>query len=548
MIKSIFIKDFAIIDELRIEFNEGLSVFIGETGAGKSIIVGAINFLNAQRADISYIRKGKDRAVIEGVFTLDENTRAQLDEAEIEYEDDLIVYRTISKDGRSTIRVNGHTVTLSFLHELLKDEIDIHSQKDSQYLLRPHNHRRLLDLYMNDDQLLSEVSSAYDEYKKLDDEYRSYLEQNDNENDIEYFKYQIKEIDDAHLSVEEEEELLLFEKRYRTFQKSIDHLSEAIRLYEGDDGIGAKLYQSIKELQIDDDEIKDISYKINDKYYELEDLFSNLKAILKKIDISEDEVNDNQERLFLINRLKRKYKGSIDDILKLRAELEGRVEAFENRTSVLSRYENDIANALNKYGIVADKLHEARLKAAEKLREDIIKEMADLELRYFDFAIDVKESIMTRLGKDDVSFMISTNKGEDLKPLIKIASGGEMSRILLGLKAIFTKISGIDIVIFDEIDTGVSGKAALAMGLKMAKIAKYAQVLVITHLAQVAAFADTTYFVAKDEADDRTASKITCLNNEEKIKEMAMMASASNDEAALDAAEALIIKAKSLCR
>ena len=173
--------------------------------------------------------------------------------------------------------------------------------------------------------------------------------------------------------------------------------------------------------------------------------------------------------------------------------------------------------------------------------------MDGLELRYFDFKVELKEAAISRLGKDDVSFMIATNKGEDLKPLVKVASGGEMSRILLGLKAIFTKISGVDLVIFDEIDTGVSGKAALAMGLKMKKIAQNAQVLVITHLAQVAAFADMTYFVSKDDQDGHTASKIRLLSDEEKIIEMAMMASASSDEAALDAAKALIDKAKSLC-
>ena len=547
MIKSIYIKDFAIIDELRVDLNDGLTVFIGETGAGKSIIVGAISFLNAQRADASYVRKGKDKAIIEGVFALNDKIKAQLDEAEIEYDDDLIVYRTISKDGKSTIRVNGHTVTLNFLSELLKDEIDIHSQKDSQYLLKAQNHRQLLDLYMDDDKLIKDVSLAYDNYKRLNDEYTSYLEQNDNENDIEYFKYQIKEIEEASLSVEEEEELLQFEKRYRTFQKSIDHLSEAINLYDGDDGIGAKLYQSVKELDIDDDEIKDISDKINDRYYELEDLYADLRSILKKIDISEDEVNVNQERLFTINRLKRKYKGSIIDILKLKDELKGRIEAFEDRVNVLKRYEEAIKMALKEYDDISDKLHQKRLEASIRLREDIIKEMDGLELRYFDFKVELKEAAISRLGKDDVSFMIATNKGEDLKPLVKVASGGEMSRILLGLKAIFTKISGVDLVIFDEIDTGVSGKAALAMGLKMKKIAQNAQVLVITHLAQVAAFADMTYFVSKDDQDGHTASKIRLLSDEEKIIEMAMMASASSDEAALDAAKALIDKAKSLC-
>lgn len=544
MITSIYIKDFAIIDELRIDFSKGLSVFIGETGAGKSIIVGAISFLCGQRADSSAIRTGRNKAIIEGVFTVDDRMQAILKDADIEFDDEIIVYRAISSEGRSIIRVNDRTVTLNFLQLLLKDTIDIHSQKDSQYLLKSQNHRLLLDVYANHQDLLVEVKKQYDALSEIQRAYNQFLANNDSETDIDYFKYQIKEIDDAKLDKDEEEELLAFERRYKSHQKNIDHLSVAIDLYQKEGGISESLYQVKKELNFLDDEITPIAEKIDNCTFEIEEVFNELKTILASIDISEGQIDANQERLFTINRLKRKYKGEIDDILVLREELAKRILAYEDRQRIIDEYERDIEIAKNAYDKAAEALHESRVLAASKLRNDVINEMEGLELKYFDFDVSVDKSDATSNGIDDISFLICTNKGENLKPLAKVASGGEMSRILLGLKAIFVKLSSLDIVIFDEIDTGVSGKAALAMGKKMAKVAKYAQALVITHLAQVAAFSDALYYVSKAERDDRTTSDISILDSDEEVRQLALMATATVSESALAAAADLVAEAK----
>ena len=546
MLKSIYIKNFAIIDELRIDFEGGFNVFTGETGAGKSIIVGALQFLKGGRADVSFVRKGTNKAIIEGVFSLDDSLKTILDEEDIEYDDELIVYRTLSSESKNTIRVNNRTVSLSFLNTLLNDEIDIHSQKESQYLLNSHNHLKLLDRYLDSDNLINDVKNAYNDYSDLVKEYEEYSSNNDNENDIEYFRYQINEIDEANLKLEEEDELEIIEKRAKSSQKIIDKLNNAISLYSENGGIDEKLYNAIKELNIDDEEISPLYDRLYSKYYEIEDCFNGLKRILNNYDISEDEINRVQERLFIINRLKRKYKMDVLNIINYRDELVKRIEAYDNRQHYIEDYLKRINIAKERYLDLANNLSNERKKAALSLEKAVINEIDGLELKYFDFKINLTDKIMSINGIDDCSFMICTNKGEDLKPLTKVASGGEMSRIMLGLKAVFTKLMGVSMVIFDEIDTGVSGKAALAIGLKMAKIAKYNQVLSITHLAQVSAFADSHYFVSKQIIDDRTVSNITKIDEDKRNKELAIMATSSDSEGAIEVAKEILATANKL--
>ena len=546
MIKSIYIKDYAIIDRTRLEFVDGFTVFIGETGAGKSIIVGAINLLIGGRADSSFIRQGQDKAEVEGIFTIDDRMGAILDEAEIEHDDEIIVYRKIQNDAKSTIRVNDRAVTLNFLQKLFKTTVDIHSQKDSQFLLKAQNHRLLLDLYLDDKELLKEVNDSYARYIENKRLYEGYLKMNDSESDIEYYRYQIKEIEDAKLDLNEEEELLRKEKLYKDHKIYLDHLERALALYNAEDGIASRLYEAQKELDFDDDEIKEIKEKINDDYYELEDLFERLKDFLRKIDISEEEIDIVQERLFMINKLKRKYRKEISDILKLKNDLKERIEAYENRQAILDEYERAIKSSYDAYLEKADILSSKRKNAAKALKRDIVKEMDGLELRFFDLDVIFKNKEASSDGIDDIEFYISTNKGEAPKPLIKIASGGEISRILLGLKALFTKASGIRLAIFDEIDTGVSGKAAFAIGEKMSKISKDTQVIAITHLAQVAAFADETCFVFKSEDAVHTTSSISHLEDDKLIQELAMMASSDITNSSKEVARELLARAREI--
>lgn len=546
MLKSIYIKDFAIIDELRIDFNNGFNVFTGETGAGKSIIVGALSFLKGGRADISFIRKGTSKAIIEGIFEIDENIKKILDENEIEYDDELIVYRTFNNESKSTIRINNRSVSLSFLSRLLNEAIDIHSQKDSQYLLNQHNHLKLLDKYMNNYELIREVNGLYQNYVRIKKEYNEYLDANDSQNDIDYYRYQIKEIDDAGLVEGELEELEEISKRAKDAAKYLKHLNSAYDLYAMQGGIDERLYEAIKELDINDQEINSISSDLKEKYYEIEELFGKVEKLIKQSDISESEINRVEERLYTINRIKRKYHKDIKEILEFRNELNHRIEAYENRAEYIKEYERAISKAYKEFYDKAGILSSERKKAAKKLSELIVDEAKGLELKYFDFKVNFNQIESSSSGIDDVEFVLCTNKGEDYKSLVKTASGGEMSRILLALKSIFTKISSVKLAVFDEIDTGVSGNAAFAIGMKMAKIAKYTQVLSITHLSQVAAFADAHYYVSKKEEADRTSSSIELLDYDDRIKQLSLISSSSTSDSALKAAVELFDKAKNI--
>lgn len=530
MIKNIYIKNFAIIDELHINFEDGFNVFTGETGAGKSIIVGALSFIKGNRADSSYIRTGTNEALIKATFGMNERLEAILLANGFETGEDLIIERKMTISGNNTIKINGVNATLSFLATLLNDEIDIHSQKQAQYLLKSQNHLTLLDKYLDNQELLNQVRSQYQTYMDLKNELAEYLNENDSQQDIDYYEFQVKEIEDANLNVEEEEELKQLEKRIKSSEKIVQSLSLASSLFEQSGGIKESLYEACHAIDIDDDKVQTIHEKLYDKYYEIEDLFSGLNDILDSLDFSEEDCNRVQERLFIINKLKRKYQKDINEILEYKDTLIKKIDNFNHQSEYLASFNERINEAHEEYIKSAKQLSEARQIAAKKLAKEVIEEVSVLELNYFDFEIAISNKDESYNGIDNCIFNISTNKGEELKPLTKVASGGEMSRIMLGLKTLFSRLMGVSLVVFDEIDTGVSGKAATAIGLKMAKIATYTQVLSITHLAQVASFADAHYFVSKSDLDGRTVSHIDLLDYDQRIDELALMALSSIDE------------------
>lgn len=538
MINSLYIKDYAIIDELTIEFKEHLNIFLGETGSGKSIIIGAIGLITGARGDQSLVRNGKEKAYIEAVFSLNDNLKNKLLAADIDCDDELIVARTIG--SRNSIKVNNHSVTLNFLSSLFEDEIDIHSQKDSQYLLKTANHRRLLDTYLNDEQAINDVKKAYRQYKNVKKEYQNFLNSIDSQDDIEYYRFQLKEIKEARLSTDEEQELLAIEKRIKNAEKMSNILMMADEAFNGEGGIKERLYEVAQRLNTDDT-LSEISDKITNHYYELDDLFSQLASIYSDLDISEQRINEIQERLFEINRLKRKYHMDIEEINNYADSLSERIESFENINGRISEYEAAIDMADNEYQKYAMMLSKKREQAASDLREEIIKEVADLELKYFDFKVDFKSAAYSENGTDEIMFLISTNKGEELKPLNKVSSGGEMSRIMLGLKTVFGRLLSIAVMIFDEIDTGISGKAANAVGMKLAAIAENTQVMAITHSPNVAAFGDCFYEVAKKNTDDgRTTSSIYELNDKQAVETIAVMIASDVSEVSLNMAKELI--------
>lgn len=539
MLKSLYVKDFAIISELTVEFNSGFNVFTGETGAGKSIIVGALSYLMKGKADPSVIRRDAQKAIVEGVFSIDEYMRPILDEASIEYDEELIIRRIISRDNRNSIRINQCSVTLNFLNELFSEHIDIHSQKDSQYLLNRNNHLTLLDRFADDGEILNKYSEHYSEYRKKRKEYDSLLNETYNESELEYVRFDLDELVKANLDPEEEKELEQKEKRYKSAEKYLSSLNSVMDLYDGEGGISERLSILIRELNLDDKTLTEIRDSIERINYDLSDQIDLIRRILDGYNDEDLDIERIEERLYSYSRLKRKYGLDTEGLIRKKSELEEHIRFFEDRDYVLSEKKKELDASYQIALDSAGKLHQVRIESARKLEERIGRECKDLMLENADFKVEIKETEIGNKGMDDIEFFVSMNKGEDLKPLRQVASGGEISRLMLALKSVLTSLSETSLVIFDEIDTGISGRTALAIGQKMARIAVNTQVLAITHLAAVAACAGTHFYIYKNEENDTTTTFIRQLNRGEIINELAFISNADNSEASKRAAEEL---------
>ena len=536
MLKNLTIKNYAIIDELNIDFNKGFNVFTGETGAGKSIIVGALSLLSQGKADSSIIRTGQNKAIIEGVFDIEEYMKPLLDEADIDYEDELIIRRTISSDNKNSIRINECNVTLNFLNNLFNEHIDIHSQRDSQYLLNKKNHLSLLDKYAHNSKLVNEYKIEFNKYNELLNEYNDLLNNTYNDKEIEYYRFDFKELEDAKLNIDEENDLISKEKLYKDSEKYINLLANVINLYEDDNSIKDRLNSLIKEINIDDEEIMNVRENIQNLYYSLNDEIEKFKNKLSLITDEDINIEYIEERLFTYSKLKRKHNTDINGLIFLKDELKNKLAFFEDKDNVL----NEKLAALNKQKdialLLAKKINTQRKESALTLEKEIVMQCEELMLNNVIFKVNINEVELNANGIDDVEFYISLNKGEDLKPLKNVASGGEISRLMLALKTIFTRLSNSILVVFDEIDTGVSGKVALSMGKKMKQISKDTQTLAITHLAPVAACADNHYYIYKTNESN---TKVKELSKQEIIEELASISSTESSQKAIDAAKEL---------
>lgn len=539
MLKSLYIKDYAIIDELNIDFNEGFNVFTGETGAGKSIIVGALSYLIRGKADPSIIRSGAEKAVIEGVFSVEDYMKESLNEAGIDCEEDLIVRRVISRDNRNAIKINQCTVTLNYLIQLFDEHIDIHSQKDSQYLLNKKNHLKLLDQYACNNDLNREYQVRYRNYRNAEKEYEELVNHTYNDAELDYYRFDLDELEKAELDLNEEEELQKKEMRYKSAEKYITSLGNALSLYDEDGGIKEKLNMLTKEISIDDDAIGEIKGNIQNLYYSLDDEIEKLRSILDEFSDEDLNIEWIEERLYLYSRLKRKHGLDTEGLVAKKNDLRKKISFYEDREFVLNEKQKELEQLKAMALEAAQKLHDSRSQKAKELEKDITVQTEDLMLNNVKFVIRFDETDLTGNGIDDVEFYISLNKGEELKPLRNVASGGEISRLMLALKTVFTSLSGTTMVIFDEIDTGVSGKTGLAIGQKMAEISRNTQVLAITHLAAVAACADVHFYIYKEDDEQNSKTGIRKLSYDEIINELAFISSTDNSESAIKAAEEL---------
>ncbi len=537
MIEKIYLENFILIEKAEIELNNNFAAFVGETGAGKSIIIDAIGYLTGNKIDKEVVGKFKDKAIIEGYFQLNDEIKNILNDNNIEFDDYLIVTKIISKDKKSITKINGVGVTIVFLNSLMKNFIDIHSQKEGNYLLENKNHLKLIDKFSDIESHILKFKNDYDNYKKLIIKKNELLETQYNEREIEYLINEIDEIEKANLSIDEENELIDKSKNIKNFIKINSSLTEAIELFENN--INTPLYKLYQTLSINNEYLEKISNNIKELYYNLIDNIDNIKEYYNNFNLTDSEIDKIEERLFIYNKLKRKYGINVEEVLNYCLKNKEKVEIYNNKESHLTELEKEIKKMYDTCLTQAKYISNLRKENASIIENLIKNELSDLELKKNDFIIQFKEKELNEDGIDDVEFLISLNAGENPKPLNKIASGGELSRILLSLKVILSNKFGIKTIIFDEIDVGVSGKVSAAIGRKMAIISKNTQLLLISHSPQVISFANDIYFVKKTMSNNNTISDITKLKNDEIIREIAIMQSAIVNEVSINAAKQL---------
>ena len=539
MITHLYIKNFILIDEADLDFEDGFSAFVGETGAGKSIFIDALSLLCADRASTSYVGRNSDKAIIEGTFTLQDNIHARqtLLDAGFDVEEETVFTREFTRSGRSTVRIDHRTVRLSFMRDVLKYEMDIHGQRETEDLLNAREHLRYLDEYAGNGAILQQTAEKYGSWQSLCSERKKALEETFNEEELEFLQYRIKEIDEAKLRDGEEEELLEREKRLKALANSLGALNRSVSLYEA---VSDGLYELNKCVQsIDDSLAQELKQAVNDSYSAIDDAIGQLRHTANGFEYSEREMDSIEERLFQIQKLKRKYGRSIQEILERRASMQEQVDRFSNRAEWLDTMEKKIQAAYSEYEETALLLHQSREKAGTKLDEAVLASIEGLYLPDARFRTVLEKSKPSANGMDRAEFMVSMNKGEDLKPMSTVVSGGELSRFMLGMKTVFAGLHGIRTIIFDEIDTGVSGKVASAIGQNMQKLSADAQVFSVTHSAPVAACADRIYLVAKETEGERTRTYIDMLEPEDAIVQLALIASGKRTDASEKAAREL---------
>ncbi|MCU9594100.1 DNA repair protein RecN [Caldibacillus thermolactis] len=540
MLAELAIKNIAIIESVTVSFQKGFTVLTGETGAGKSIIIDSIHLLVGGRGSSDFVRHGADKAEIEGLFLIEDDhpAIAKCSEFGIEIEEGmLLLKRDIYPSGKSVCRVNGKLVTITILREIGRTLVDIHGQHDNQEMLDEKSHLRLLDEFGGKEiyPALNEYQSIYREYVKIKKDLASL-----NENEqmmaqrLDLLKFQLNEITNAQLKIGEDEQLLTEKKKLTNFEKLFSSLNTTYEALQGEqkglDWVGLAL-SNLDEAQTIDEELKEIYNIVSNSYYQLEDIVHTLRDKLDELEYDPNRLNEIENRLNIIHQMKRKYGDSIEAILEYCAKIDDEIEMITNRESHIETLNKKLVSIEKDLLVEANHLTSLRKNAAEKLTEAIHKQLKDLYMDKTVFEVKFFEQDNIEFqpdGIDKIEFYMSTNPGEPLKPLAKIASGGELSRIMLALKTIFSQHQGVTSIIFDEVDTGVSGRVAQAIGEKIYRISVNSQVLSITHLPQVAALSDHHFFIRKEIKEHRTITSIQQLSERERIEEIARMISGSH--------------------
>ena len=550
MLLEISIKNFAIIEAISLDFEKGMTVLTGETGAGKSIIIDAMNMMLGARATTDVIRHGAPKAEIEGLFSI-ENSRALqeiFDEQGLELGDEIIIRREILQNGRSVSRVNGQMVNLSVLRSIGQYLVDIHGQHDQEELMRPQLHIQMLDGFGDADflELKQAYQTNFEAYRKMR---KQLLEIKKNQEEhkarIEMLEFQMAEIESASLQPGEDLKLNQERDKLLNHKHIADTLTNAYTMLDNEEFSSLANVRSamndMESLEDYDAEYREISSSLSESYYVLEDVTKRLEDIIEDLDFDGNRLMQIESRLDLIHSITRKYGGNVDDVLMYFAKI---TEEYNLLTgNHLSS--DDLEVELKKLEVslvdLASKLASARHNLAQQLEIEIQQELKDLYMDKARFQVQFTKGKFTREGNESVEFYISTNPGEDFKPLVKVASGGELSRLMLAIKSAFSRKEGKTSIVFDEVDTGVSGRVAQAIAQKIHKIGQHGQVLAISHLPQVIAIADYQFFIEKISNDHSTVSTVRLLTVEERVEEVAKMLAGENvTEAALSQARELL--------
>lgn len=552
MLRTLSIENIAVIEKAKIDFDGGLNVLTGETGAGKSIVVDSINAVLGERTSKELVRTGSDFAFVSAFFeNINATVCGELEKLGYTPEDDgsLLITRRISKDGRSSCRINGMPATVSVLHTLGKALVNIHGQHDSQSLLDPEQHYKFIDMLSGDSSVLSDYKAAFSRFLSVRRELKALTAAADSaDKNTELLEYQIKELEEADIKIGEAQALNARKKVMDSAEEAAKAYSSALEAVNGDDeNPGAEsLLQSALESVVRfselSPEIKKAAALLENAVDEIADAKSVIGGELSVLDFDPREREQIEERLDELFRLGKKYGDGEEKMLAYLDNAKRKLNSIVNNEEELEKLNDEYDKAYADVLAAAEKLTALRKKTAQKFAEDVKNQLAYLDMPKINFTVDFKKGIMSSAGLDKIEFLISANPGEEPKPLVKIASGGELSRIMLGIKSILAYNDTVDTLIFDEIDTGVSGRASQKIGLKLKEVSKNTQVICVTHSAQIASNADSHFLISKDISGDRTFTSVTLLNRSQRRNELArIMGGLEITDAMLNSAEELLL-------
>ena len=528
MIESLYIENFAIIDQVQIDFQSGMTVLTGETGAGKSIIIDAIGQLIGQRSQPSFVKNGADYAFIEGVFSSNKEIDKILLDNNFPIDEHLVISKKINRDGKSAIKINYRNSSQLLLKKIMSQIVDIHSQFETHQLFNESYHLKLLDNFIGNEltNLKKEYLTLYQTYKNLNQKYLSLTKEELTDEQLDFYLAQLEEIEELDLENFDEEEFLKERNNLLNYEKNSQHIKNYKALMDFSKGIMDLFKQSLNELSyLEIDDIKHNYDQLYDLYYTVDGINQDIYDQFSQSYFSEEHYNEVQETFFKLNKLKRKYGQTIDAIIDFKNSLIEKIELFKNRDQMIENINLKLKETENQLIYYAKKISILRKNKALELEKEVKYILNQMYLQQVQFKFDFQINDLNDNGIDNVKIVVSTNSGQPLQPLQKIASGGELSRIMLAIKAVSQNSKDGGTIIFDEADTGVSGKVAESIGHVMKKISKKQQVICITHLAQVACFANNHLFIEKEQMDNTSKVHVRLLNEKESVYELAKMIS-----------------------